>query len=66
MFSDDDLVTVEHTNAAYEGIADSELALVPGTSRFLLREKPTLCDAIIIDFLTQDPVATVAPLRRAR
>jgi len=38
---------------------------VPGTSHFLLQEKPALCNAIILDFLANDPVPTVAPIRRA-
>jgi len=45
--------------------AADELAVVPGTSHFLLQEKPTLCNRVIIDFLTQEPVAMVAPIRRA-
>jgi pimeloyl-ACP methyl ester carboxylesterase len=65
MFSDDDLVTMEHVVATYEGIADAELAVVPGTSHFLLQEKPELCNEIILDFLTTEPVPTVAPMRRA-
>lgn len=65
MFGDDDLVTVEHMNATYEGIPNSELAIVPGTSHFLLQEKPALCNEIIIQFLTEDPVPTVAPIRRS-
>jgi pimeloyl-ACP methyl ester carboxylesterase len=65
MFGDDDLVKMEHINATYEGIPDSELAIVPGTSHFLLQEKPGLCDRLILDFLTVEPVATVAPMRRA-
>jgi hypothetical protein len=39
------LVTMEHVNATYEGIPDSELA--------------------IVQFLTEDAVPTVAPIRRA-
>jgi hypothetical protein len=39
--------------------------VVPGTSHFLLQEKPELCNAIILDFLLNDPVATLAPVRRA-
>jgi pimeloyl-ACP methyl ester carboxylesterase len=31
----------------------------------LLVEKPTLCNTVIIDFLTTDPVPTMAPIRRA-
>jgi pimeloyl-ACP methyl ester carboxylesterase len=65
MFGDDDLVTVEHMNDTYEGIPDSELAIVPGTSHFLLQEKPELCNELIIEFLTTEPVATTAPVRRA-
>lgn len=65
MFGDDDLLTMEHVVAMYEGIPGAELAVVPGTSHFLLQEKPDLCNAIIVDFLTREPVPTVAPVRRA-
>jgi pimeloyl-ACP methyl ester carboxylesterase len=64
MFSDDDLMSLEHAVAMYYALPDAELAIVPGTSHFLLREKPALCNAIIVDFLTADPVVTVAPIRR--
>jgi pimeloyl-ACP methyl ester carboxylesterase len=65
MFSDDDLVSMEHVIATYDGIPNAELAVVPGTSHFLLQEKPELCNAIILDFLTNEPVPTVAAIRRA-
>jgi pimeloyl-ACP methyl ester carboxylesterase len=65
MFGDDDLVTIEHIGATYEGIPDAELAVVPGTSHFLLQEKPALCNRIIVEFLRCDPVHTVAPIRRS-
>jgi pimeloyl-ACP methyl ester carboxylesterase len=65
MVADDDLTTLEHTLEFYRTLANSELAVVPGTSHFLLQEKPALCNAIILDFLTNDPVPTVAPMRRA-
>ena len=65
MASDDDIITLEHTLALYRGIANTELAVVPGTSHFLTQEKPALCNTIIVDFLTTEPVATVAPIRRA-
>jgi pimeloyl-ACP methyl ester carboxylesterase len=65
MFGDDDLVSIEHTGAGCDGIPDSELAIVPGTSHFLLREKPRLCNEIILEFLSKDAVPTVAPVRRA-
>jgi len=40
--SDDDIVTLEHTIALYRAIPDCELAIVPGTSHFLIQEKPDL------------------------
>jgi pimeloyl-ACP methyl ester carboxylesterase len=65
MVGDDDEVTLEHAIAMYRGLPDAELAVVPGTSHGLLYEKPALCNAIILDFLTTDPVPTIAPVRRA-
>jgi pimeloyl-ACP methyl ester carboxylesterase len=65
MVGDDDEVTLEHAIAMYRGLPDAELAVVPGTSHGLLYEKPALCNTIILDFLTTDPVPTIAPVRRA-
>jgi pimeloyl-ACP methyl ester carboxylesterase len=64
MAGDDDEVTLEHAAALYRGLPDAELAIVPGTSHGLLVEKPTLCNLMIVDFLTSDPVPTMAPIRR--
>jgi pimeloyl-ACP methyl ester carboxylesterase len=65
MSADDDVIPLEHTIELYRAIPSSELAIVPGTSHFLLQEKPALCNAVIVDFLANDPVPTVAPIRRA-
>jgi pimeloyl-ACP methyl ester carboxylesterase len=65
MLGDDDEVRLEHGIALYRALPDAELAVVPGTSHGLLVEKPWLCNATIIDFLTSDPVSTYAPIRRA-
>jgi pimeloyl-ACP methyl ester carboxylesterase len=64
MLGDDDEVTLEHATAMYRGLPDAEFAVVPGTSHGLLHEKPVLCNTIIVDFLTTDPVPTIAPVRR--
>jgi hypothetical protein len=32
MFSDDDIMSMEHVMATYDGIPNAELAVVPGTS----------------------------------
>ena len=66
MFSDDDLVTMTHVVETYDALPNAELAVVPGTSHFLTQEKPHLVNAIVLDFLTNDPVQMVAPIRRAQ
>jgi pimeloyl-ACP methyl ester carboxylesterase len=66
MVADDDIMRLDHVLEMYEAIEDAELAVVPGTSHFLIQEKPALCNAIILDFLTNEPVQTVAPMRRAK
>lgn len=62
--ADDDEVRLDHAVAAYQAVPDAELAVVPGTSHGLLVEKPELCNRIIRDFLSDDPVPTFAPIRR--
>jgi pimeloyl-ACP methyl ester carboxylesterase len=64
MVADDDEVKLEHAVEMYRSLPDPELAIIPGTSHGLLHEKPDLCNAIILDFLTTDPVPTIAPIRR--
>ena len=65
MVGDDDEVTIEHAVEMYRGLHDGELMIVPGTSHGLLVEKTALCNRAIVDFLTTDAVATIAPIRRA-
>ena len=65
MVADDDITPIDHQLDFYRALPNGELAVVPGTSHFLLQEKPALCNAIILDFLTNAPVSTVAPIRRA-
>jgi pimeloyl-ACP methyl ester carboxylesterase len=65
MFSDDDLVTLAHAVEMYNALPNAELAIVPGTSHFLSQEKPELVNKMVVDFLTTEPVPTVAPIRRA-
>lgn len=66
MVGDDDEVSLEHAVALYRGLPDAELMVVPGTSHGLLVEKPALCNDAIVAFLTNDPVPTMAPIRRAK
>ena len=62
---DDDVVALEHSLALYRGVPDAELAVVPGTSHVLILEKPQVVARLVLDFLTGDPVPTLAPIRRA-
>jgi len=66
MFGDDDEVPLEHAVALYRALPNAELAIVPGTSHGLLVEKAALCNSMIVDFLANEPVETLAPIRRAR
>jgi pimeloyl-ACP methyl ester carboxylesterase len=64
MVGDDDEVRLEHAVEMYRRVRRAELAVVPGTSHGLLVEKPELCAALLVDFLTKEPVQTFAPRRR--
>jgi pimeloyl-ACP methyl ester carboxylesterase len=65
LVGDDDFVPLEHTIELYRAIPNSELAVVPGTSHAHFMEKPSLVNRIVLDFLDNDPVPTMAPVRRA-
>ncbi|HEY1323020.1 MAG TPA: alpha/beta hydrolase, partial [Streptosporangiaceae bacterium] len=65
MVADDDEVRLEHAAEMYRSLPDAELAVVPGTSHGLLVEKPDLCNLLITEFFSKDPVQTFAPIRRA-
>jgi pimeloyl-ACP methyl ester carboxylesterase len=65
MVADDDQVRFEHAVTMYRNMPDAELAVVPGTSHGLLVEKPAVCNLLITEFLTKEPVQTFAPIRRA-
>jgi pimeloyl-ACP methyl ester carboxylesterase len=61
---DDDLMTIEHSAALFRAIPNSELAVVPGASHAVVIEKPELLNRIVLDFLQNEPVPTMMPLRR--
>jgi pimeloyl-ACP methyl ester carboxylesterase len=66
MSGDDDVVPLEHTIELYRAIPNSELATVPGTSHALFMEKAPLVNRLVVDFLDNDPVPTMMPMRRAQ
>ena len=63
---DDDLMSVEHSAALFRAIPNSELAVVPGASHAVVIEKPELLNRIVLDFLENEPVPTMMPVRRPR
>jgi pimeloyl-ACP methyl ester carboxylesterase len=65
LVGDDDVFPLEHTLELYRTIPNSELAVVPGTSHAHFMEKPSLVNRLVLDFLDNDPVPTMLPIRRA-
>lgn len=65
LVGDDDIVSLEHTFALFRAIPNSQLAVVPGTSHTAMMEKPELVNRLVLDFIEQEPVPTLVPMRRA-
>ena len=66
MAGDDDVSTLQHTITMFESIRDAQLAILPGTSHAVLKERTKDCVRLIGRFLRQrGAVATLSPLRRA-
>lgn len=66
MAGDDDVTSLSHTCSMYEAIPGAQLAIVPGTSHMLLKERMKESVRIIEHFLRSKwPPVTYAPMRRA-
>jgi len=48
---DDDMITLKHTQELYEALPLGQLAVLPGASHALVKEKPELYNAIMMQFL---------------
>ncbi len=51
MAGDDDVIDHHHTIDLYEAIPLGQLAIIPGTSHSLMKEKPDLVNAVLVQFL---------------
>jgi len=62
---DDDVINHHHTIELFEALPLGQLAIIPGTSHFVMKEKPDLMNAVIVQFLEDltSPV-TIMPIRR--
>jgi pimeloyl-ACP methyl ester carboxylesterase len=66
MSGDDDVSRLSHTIEMYEAIPEAQLAVLPGTSHAVLKERTRECAEIIEHFfLGPIPPSTKYPLRRA-
>jgi pimeloyl-ACP methyl ester carboxylesterase len=66
MAGDDDVATLSHTCSMYEAIPKGELAIVPGTSHMLLKERTDECVRVVRHFISSKlPPVTITPIRRA-
>jgi pimeloyl-ACP methyl ester carboxylesterase len=65
MSGDDDVTTLSHTVEMYQAIPEAQLAVLPGTSHAVLKERTKECVKIIERFFTGPiPPRTMYPLRR--
>lgn len=62
---DDDVVTLDHTVSMYEAFPEAQLAILPGTSHAVLKEKTKVCVRYIKEFfLGPIPPSSLNPIRR--
>ena len=65
MAGDDDVIKHDHTIALFEALPLGQLAIIPGTSHGLIKEKPALAMAVILQFLADlNYPSTNQPIRR--
>jgi pimeloyl-ACP methyl ester carboxylesterase len=51
MAGDRDAIPFEHTLELFRSIEGAQLCIIPGTTHFLLSEKPDIANRAIMDFL---------------
>jgi len=53
MVGDRDAIIPEHTLELFRSIKGAQLCIIPGTTHFLLSEKPSIANKVILEFLQQ-------------
>jgi pimeloyl-ACP methyl ester carboxylesterase len=51
MAGDRDAIPIEHTLELFRSIKGAQLCIIPGSTHFLLSEKPEMANRAILDFL---------------
>ena len=65
LVGDDDIISHSHTVALFEALPLGQLAVIPGTSHAVVKEKPDLMNSVIFQFLEDlSYPATRMPIRR--
>jgi pimeloyl-ACP methyl ester carboxylesterase len=65
LVGDDDIISHSHTVALFEALPLGQLAVIPGTSHAVVKEKPDLMNAVIVQFLEDlNYPTTRMPIRR--
>jgi pimeloyl-ACP methyl ester carboxylesterase len=54
MVGDRDAVIPEHTLELFRSIKGAQLSIIPGTTHFLLSERPVATNRSILEFLLED------------
>lgn len=60
MSADNDMIPVEHMAEIARSIKGAQLCVIPGTTHFLLSEKPQLVNTVVFDFLRATEAAVGA------
>jgi pimeloyl-ACP methyl ester carboxylesterase len=67
MVGDDDVIAHSHSLELYEALAEGQMAMIPGTSHGVKKEKPEIVNRFILDFLGEDVMpSTLKSVRRGR
>ena len=64
LVGDDDMVSLSHSVELYEALPNAALGVIPFSSHTVLMEKPDIVNPMIVDFLKNDPVPSMMPIRR--
>jgi pimeloyl-ACP methyl ester carboxylesterase len=54
MAGDMDAIPIEHTLELFRSIKGAQLCIIPGTTHFLLSQKPDMVNSAILEFLTAE------------
>jgi pimeloyl-ACP methyl ester carboxylesterase len=66
MVGDDDVIAHTHSLELYEALAEGQMAMIPGTSHGVKKEKPEIVNRFILDFLGEDVMPSTLKSVRTR